>query len=485
MAPHSQSSNQLGVQGSIKTQHSPSISKAEPRKSEVYFPLEDSYTGERLSTDQDQIGGGLALSEKDADHRASLDSIPTEPPPVPPKKVNNSGPKLQQHVTALYHSFFDNPKKSYINLDDNENVYNIPHGDGVTYEGTCLLPRGEEVPHTNDSIEEGIYMLPHGLDDGAESDNGLHQVHAGTRNNQPTQREPSDVFSSVPTPGQGVLGGVFQESQIRPVSEDLYDIPPTQAPPIPTADKSHRSSLSSIDSHEFRGVHGDQNEAYGIPKHLNQLHTQTDTQTEYRTNTIGRASKQVIYDAPKSFRKVSPENNILGSIVPPPDTTSVAGQVSMRYENLSPEEQTPWSSHLNSLTTNTNSYVQDIYDRPPPQAQHVSNKLVKSLPLPKDCNQPSTRHSYINMPHAKHDQPVLPNGRQTESFYISMAVSQEKRASKLHEAMLTGAGAGTGMGQVYTDMKSVEQDFYFAPGQGNRPGNPSVHAVVPPPSNGE
>ena len=438
----------------------------------------------------------ISLSDKDADHRASLDSIPIEPPPAPPKKENNSGPELQQQVPALDLSFYDNPKKSYISLDDNEHVYKIPHGDGVTFEGICKIPRGEEegiykVPHANNSYEEGIYKATLVLDDAQKSYNGICKVRAGARNKQPTRKEPPDVYSSVPIPVQGVPGGVFQESQLRPVSEDLCDIPPTQAPPRPTADKSHCSSLSSIDSHDSHGVHGDQNEVYVTPKHLNQGHTQPNTQTQYRTNTIGGASIQDVYDAPKSFWKVSSENNILGSVVPHPDTTYVAagtGQVPIIYENIPPEKQTLWSSHLNShpqppsVATNTNSYVQDIYNRPPRQAQHVSNKLVKSLPLPKDCNQPSPRHSYINMPHDKHDQPVLPNGRQTESFYMSMSDSQEMRASKLHEAKLSGAGAGTGMGQVYADMKSVEQDFYFAPGQGNRPGNPSVHAVVPPPS---
>ena len=406
--------------------------------------------------------------------------------------------------------------------DDDDGIYKIPPPSRGTQhddddDGIYKIPppsRGTQ----HDDDDDGIYKIPppsRGTQHD-DDDDGIYKIPPPSRGNQ--QRDVS-LFSQVLLPGvTNSMTGSTMSQRYSPDGEpspgdELYNVPALPTPPPRPMRNSNSSndSQSALLDHSPDGSSGT-GDVYDIPRSMTRGHTMAD----YRTKATVSVSTD-LYDAPKSWRKTSSENNLLESVVPVPSKSQSAlgsetAFTESRYQNLPPkslEDSTfPRSSQrtshhpvapptrATSHYINTHPIFDDLYDIPPPHSHlNDSEKITHTPPPPKPCQSPAL-HSYVNAPGPPTyvndiDKPPTspgvppPSAHSHESFYMPMASGGiDTRESMFHQAVRPHEPVLETLGDLYTDMHSVAAlGLYSTPS--SRPVNPSVHDVVPPPNRGK
>ncbi|KAK2161802.1 hypothetical protein LSH36_109g01023 [Paralvinella palmiformis] len=474
------------------------------QKSEAYIPLVDCYTGDRDST-------LLRHSVKNSEYLGSNDSIPSEPPPAPPIK---SGRKLSEEVQQPGDpSLYDSPTKSYVNLgvDDNENVYKIPRSDG---EGVYKIPcsaspdgRGlhrvvniEFADEPDRAIRQSDWIAGHKMCDMSEdSDDGIYKI---PRSDPVIEEDLYKVPPAIPCHDALHLSPPRTSLPSPGVEQTQHDVSVFSQVPLP-----HAANTLTESATPWRGSPDGEasppdlqsGKTYRIPPppvgDLYDVPKSTSPLAERRDNVESIIASS-LYDTPKSCLKTASENSLLGSVVPAPDKSQAslrADDIPLpdgRYENLQQNafqdnslqrrsenlhtKMIPSHSRLSNANYYNQQPVLDAAPNIPPAKVYLkeNEKMVYIPPPPRTC-QAALAHSYINTPTSHYVNELHNNNThgRSDSFYMPMSLKNPDAEDLPVDTI----------GDMYTDMGMPGNQLYSKPSS-NRPVNPSVHDVVPPPS---
>ncbi len=423
---------------------------------DCWTPGTDSRRSSGRKSDGSNHSGSAILTQvppPPRNHHTSLDSIPAGPAPNPPRKLGEKMVPLPPVDPSLY----DHPTKSYVNLDDNENVYKIPRADSGD-EGVYKIPRQYQ-----EYEDDGLYKVPpsHQLTTtNWEDDDGLYKVPQSLHPVVQDQTDPQGLYD-IPPPGE---------------PQAVYDVPPQHSAPTAPRPRSTRHSTSSADGQS--GAYSPGTDFYDVPK--------ADSRPGGGSGWTGggneqrRESVDDFYDVPKPTKSVS-EDNILGSVVPVSSKAISGGQPGhireSRYQNLPPgslqyagnNSNSPqhWGRTASTLPTRSGHplappapgtiTLDDLYDIPPQRLTDAEK--LDMAPPPPPCM--TKKHAYINAP----------------STYVNQAEAELEQRTHLSEPV--AVTMVTDSGDV-SDSRFSHNGTYSAP-PSNRPTQPNVNDVVPAP----